>query len=194
MCAAERKVLCHISGSRTVINLCLSTASVTTQSSHFILILSSVMTPSLFIDYRVDTKLEVALQISESPNVRVYLHVYSSLIFSLFTETFAGSARTEGYYKISHQEKCNYLSHTRGVQGNDQAGLHGNSKGAGEQLTEPDAASQTKKKVQQSREARSESRRWQSVLSSLGEDYGDLLKFNQLKVCKLDGSAIYRVV
>ena len=70
------------------------------------------------------------------------------------------------------------------MQNSDQAGGHGGSKGAGEQLTEADAASQTKKKVQQSREARSESRRWQSVLSSLGEDYGDLLKFNQLKVSR----------
>jgi len=95
---------------------------------------------------------------------------------------FVGCARTEGYYKISHQEKCNYLSYTQGVQNGEPAGGHSGSKGAGEQLTEADAASQTKKKVQQSREARSESRRWQSVLSSLGEDYGDLLKFNQLKV------------
>lgn len=40
-----------------------------------------------------------------------------------------------------------------------------------------------KKKVQQqSRDARSESRRWQSFFSSIGEDLGDLLKFNQLKV------------
>ena len=40
-----------------------------------------------------------------------------------------------------------------------------------------------KKKAEKSREARSESRRWQNVLSSMGEDCGDLLKFNQLKVC-----------
>ena len=39
-----------------------------------------------------------------------------------------------------------------------------------------------KKKAEKSREARSESRRWQNVLSSMGEDVGDLLKFNQLKV------------
>lgn len=94
---------------------------------------------------------------------------------------FAGSARTEGYYKISHQEKSNYLSHTHGILSSEATGLLVHS-GAGEQLTELDIVSQTKKKVQQSREARSESRRWQSVLSSLGEDYGDLLKFNQLKV------------
>ena len=39
-----------------------------------------------------------------------------------------------------------------------------------------------KKKAEKTREARSESRRWQNVLSSMGEDCGDLLKFNQLKV------------
>lgn len=84
-----------------------------------------------------------------------------------------GSARTEGYYKISHQEKRGYLCHARGVNQSQES----------EQAFELDPASQTKKKVQQSREARSESRRWQSVLGSLGEDVGDLLKFNQLKVC-----------
>ena len=39
-----------------------------------------------------------------------------------------------------------------------------------------------KKQAAQSREARSETRRIQNVLSSMGEDLGDLLKFNQLKV------------
>ena len=40
------------------------------------------------------------------------------------------------------------------------------------------------KKVTTSRETRQISRRWQNVLTSLGEDVvlGDLLKFNQLKV------------
>jgi len=47
---------------------------------------------------------------------------------------------------------------------------------------ELDLSKETKKKVHLSREARSESRRWLSILSSQGEDYGDLLKFNQLKV------------
>lgn len=47
---------------------------------------------------------------------------------------------------------------------------------------ELDPSRETKKKVHLSREARSESRRWLSILSSQGEDYGDLLKFNQLKV------------
>ena len=39
-----------------------------------------------------------------------------------------------------------------------------------------------KKQAAVSREARSETRRIQNVLSSMGEDLGDLLKFNQLKV------------
>jgi histone-lysine N-methyltransferase SETD1 len=91
-----------------------------------------------------------------------------------------GCARTEGYYKISHQEKSNYLFHTRGIYQSDA----GSGCVGGEQWAEPDATSQAKKKAQQSREARSESRRWQSVLSSMGEDYGDLLKFNQLKFRK----------
>lgn len=85
----------------------------------------------------------------------------------------AGSARTEGYYKISHQEKRGYLFQDRGVNQSQES----------EQAFELDPASQTKKKVQQMREARSESRRLQSFLESLGEDVGDLLKFNQLKVC-----------
>ena len=43
---------------------------------------------------------------------------------------------------------------------------------------------QIQKVQQQSREARAESRRWQTVVSSLG-DIGDLLKFNQLKVINI---------
>ncbi|ELU13685.1 hypothetical protein CAPTEDRAFT_150651 [Capitella teleta] len=77
-----------------------------------------------------------------------------------------GCARTEGYYKISHQEKHGYLKDFRGVNERDAR----------------DAA--LKKKVQISREARSESRRWQNVLQLMGEDIGDLLKFNQLKFRK----------
>ncbi len=38
------------------------------------------------------------------------------------------------------------------------------------------------KKKKMSRDARSETRRIQNVLSSMGEDLGDLLKFNQLQV------------
>lgn len=87
-----------------------------------------------------------------------------------------GCARTEGYYKISYQEKSTYLVYTRGV---------GDTTTAGEQGTELDPGRETKKKVHLSREARSESRRWLSILSSQGEDYGDLLKFNQLKVMTL---------
>jgi len=68
-----------------------------------------------------------------------------------------------------------YLVHTRGVHQGDTAT-------SGELGTEQDAGRETKKKVHLSREARSESRRWLSILSSQGEDYGDLLKFNQLKV------------
>lgn len=89
----------------------------------------------------------------------------------------AGCARTEGYYKISYQEKSTYLVHTRGVHQADAAT-------SGETGTELDTSRETKKKVHLSREARSESRRWLSILSSQGEDYGDLLKFNQLKVRK----------
>ena len=48
-----------------------------------------------------------------------------------------------------------------------------------------DANEQVKKKIQQTREARSETRRIQNVLSSRGEDISDLLKFNQLKVKQL---------
>ena len=87
----------------------------------------------------------------------------------------AGCARTEGYYKISYQEKSTYLVHTRGVHQADAAT-------SGDTGTELDTSRETKKKVHLSREARSESRRWLSILSSQGEDYGDLLKFNQLKV------------
>jgi len=68
-----------------------------------------------------------------------------------------------------------YLVHTRGVH-------QGETATSGDQGTEPDPGRETKKKVHLSREARSESRRWLSILSSQGEDYGDLLKFNQLKV------------
>jgi len=53
---------------------------------------------------------------------------------------------------------------------------------SGDVGSELDPSRETKKKVHLSREARSESRRWLSILSSQGEDYGDLLKFNQLKV------------
>lgn len=86
-----------------------------------------------------------------------------------------GCARTEGYYKISYQEKSSYLVHTRGVHQSDVAA-------SGDPGTELDPSREVKKKVHLSREARSESRRWLSIVSSLGEDYGDLLKFNQLKV------------
>ena len=88
----------------------------------------------------------------------------------------AGCARTEGYYKISYQEKSQYLVHTRGVHQADVAA------GGEAGLEPPDPGREIKKKVHLSREARSESRRWLSILSSQGEDYGDLLKFNQLKV------------
>ena len=87
----------------------------------------------------------------------------------------AGSARTEGYYKISYQEKSAYLVHTRGVHQSETAA-------SGEPGTDVDSTRESKKKVHLSREARSESRRWLNILSSQGEDYGDLLKFNQLKV------------
>ena len=52
-----------------------------------------------------------------------------------------GCARTEGYYKISYQEKCNYLCHARGVSQNDVAGVVGE-----EQWKEPDASSQARRK------------------------------------------------
>ena len=68
-----------------------------------------------------------------------------------------------------------YLVHTRGVHQSETTT-------SGEPGAELDTCRETKKKVHLSREARSESRRWLSILSSQGEDYGDLLKFNQLKV------------
>jgi len=77
---------------------------------------------------------------------------------------------------MTHQEKSGYLRHARGV-------VQGSSLDNGDFRSDLDLAAQVKKKVQQSREARSESRRWQSVLSVKGEDHGELLKFNQLKVC-----------
>ena len=39
-----------------------------------------------------------------------------------------------------------------------------------------------KSQLSLSRDARSETRRMQNFISSLGEDVGDLLKFNQLQV------------
>ena len=39
-----------------------------------------------------------------------------------------------------------------------------------------------KRKIEKTRDARSNSRRYQTVLSHMGEDVGDLVKFNQLKV------------
>lgn len=52
-------------------------------------------------------------------------------------------------------------------------------------LQEEQVNARQKKKIEQSREARSESRRIQNVLTSRGEDVSDLLKFNQLKVCNV---------
>ncbi|ESN99076.1 hypothetical protein HELRODRAFT_107153 [Helobdella robusta] len=85
-----------------------------------------------------------------------------------------GSARTEGYYKISHHEKSGYLQHARGVQ---EHKLTASQPAELEQCLFGGAN-------QQLREARSESRRWQSVLSHQGEDLGDLVKFNHLKFRK----------
>ena len=90
---------------------------------------------------------------------------------------YLGCARTEGYYKIAHHEKKSYLHQAIGTRQTDGAE-------SGEQRAAD--ADQAKKAIQQSREARSESRRWQNVFALSGEDYGDLLKFNQLKVPQQD--------
>jgi len=86
-----------------------------------------------------------------------------------------GCARTQGFYKISYAEKCKYLMSSRGVILNDHPDAN------------PEFAEdldRVKKQASQSREARSETRRIQNVLTSMGEDLGELLKFNQLKFRK----------
>lgn len=79
-----------------------------------------------------------------------------------------GSARTDGYYKISLEEKARYLSQARNVFL------------AAESLHQNERADDSKKKSQTSREVRSETRRWQSTFSEY-QDIGDLFKLNQLK-------------
>ncbi|XP_064619680.1 histone-lysine N-methyltransferase SETD1B-like [Lineus longissimus] len=87
----------------------------------------------------------------------------------------AGCARTEGYYKISMQEKASYLWHYKHTLERDQLQ---------EEMEKTD--SKCKKSVQQlSREARSNQRRLlTSFADILDSDRGDLLKFNQLKFRK----------
>ncbi|KAK7088600.1 histone-lysine N-methyltransferase SETD1B-A-like [Littorina saxatilis] len=82
-----------------------------------------------------------------------------------------GSARTDGYFKLTLEEKARYLIQARNVYQ------------AAETLNEQEAVEDTKKKAQTSREVRSETRRLQSTFSEY-LDMGDLFKFNQLKTRK----------
>ncbi|KAK7487946.1 hypothetical protein BaRGS_00020847 [Batillaria attramentaria] len=79
-----------------------------------------------------------------------------------------GAARTDGYYKLTLEEKARYLSQARNVF----------------KATETLQADldESKKKAQTSREMRSETRRLQSTFSEFIET--DLFKFNQLKTRK----------
>ena len=90
----------------------------------------------------------------------------------LTTPHKSGSARTEGYYKISGVDKMKYLRDTVTLT----LGTENKEKEFQKQ--------ESKNKVQNmSRHARSESRRLQTLL---GEDYGDVMKINRLKFRKKD--------
>ncbi|XP_041348148.1 histone-lysine N-methyltransferase SETD1-like [Gigantopelta aegis] len=84
-----------------------------------------------------------------------------------------GCSRTEGYYKLTMQEKAAYLLHARNVT-LQQKVIESINK---------TIAEQAKKNVVSSRDARNENRRLQTALSDLPE-IGELLKFNQLKFRK----------
>ncbi|KAK6190153.1 hypothetical protein SNE40_002081 [Patella caerulea] len=78
-----------------------------------------------------------------------------------------GCCRTEGYYKLTEQEKAPYLWNARNVS----------------KVSVSKAQATAKKNVQTQRDARSENRRLQSSFAAITE-MGDLLKFNQLKFRK----------
>nr|XP_054749083.1 histone-lysine N-methyltransferase SETD1A-like isoform X2 [Lytechinus pictus] len=85
-----------------------------------------------------------------------------------------GTARTEGYYKISNKEKVKYLTKARTyVQ---------------ESVTDSSALdeSTTKKRLEVSRDARSDQRRFIAVLQQQEEQVSNLFKFNQLQFRKKD--------
>ena len=116
----------------------------------------------------------------------VFLRMTANEENNFFNST--GSARTEGYYKIPHQAK-QYLKHAHGVQ--EQQSIQVNSdefpassiSSTSLLTTETTLDAMVRKRAQQNREARSEGRRWQNLLTSnLGEDVAELLKFNQLQV------------
>eukprot|EP00057_Strongylocentrotus_purpuratus_P027370 XP_011681844.1 PREDICTED: histone-lysine N-methyltransferase SETD1B-A [Strongylocentrotus purpuratus] len=86
----------------------------------------------------------------------------------------SGSSRTEGYYKISNKEKVKYLTKARTyVQ---------------ESVTDSSALdeSTTKKRIEVSRDARSDQRRFIAVLQQQEEQVSNLFKFNQLQFRKKD--------
>ncbi|XP_074640812.1 uncharacterized protein LOC141898676 [Tubulanus polymorphus] len=87
----------------------------------------------------------------------------------------SGCARTEGFYKISVQEKAKYMWNAKKLLDVQQLG-------AGKDKPEADNKN-VKTQVQNSREARSNQRRLLSAYGNL-VDYSDLLKFNQLKFRK----------
>ncbi|GFO09816.1 histone-lysine N-methyltransferase setd1b-like [Plakobranchus ocellatus] len=85
----------------------------------------------------------------------------------------SGCARTEGYYKISTEEKMLYLGNESSVPV--------------QQLPEDEEQQEDMKKKQQtSREVRNENRRLQAAIAQFQEnmEVSDLLKFNQLKFRK----------
>ncbi|RUS91880.1 hypothetical protein EGW08_000282 [Elysia chlorotica] len=83
----------------------------------------------------------------------------------------SGCARTEGYYKISIEEKMLYLGSENAVPV--------------QQLPEDEEQQEdVKKKQQTSREVRNENRRFQAAVAQFQEEVSDLLKFNQLQFRK----------
>ncbi|GFS24985.1 histone-lysine N-methyltransferase SETD1B-like [Elysia marginata] len=82
----------------------------------------------------------------------------------------SGCARTEGYYKISTEEKMLYLGSDNAVPV--------------QQLPEDEEQQEDVKKKQTSREVRNENRRFQAAIAQFQEEVSDLLKFNQLQFRK----------
>ncbi|XP_067683254.1 histone-lysine N-methyltransferase SETD1B-A-like [Haliotis asinina] len=88
----------------------------------------------------------------------------------------SGCARTDGYYKLSMEEKAQYLLHGANAKMQQKVADSINQT----------LAEQAKKNMVSSREARSENRRLQTALSDFSDQMGmsDLFKFNQLKFRK----------
>lgn len=82
----------------------------------------------------------------------------------------SGCARTEGYYKISTEEKMLYLGDVNAVPVQQQK--------------EDEEPQEEVKKKQTSREVRNENRRFQAAVAQFQEEVSDLLKFNQLQFRK----------